>query len=61
MNWLAVRAPSFLRPYLPERVPMLIEPRGHRQIVASPPPAEAPPSKEAAIVAPKQERSRRHR
>jgi len=61
MDWLAVQAPSFLRPYLPERVPKLIEPRRHRPIVASPPPAEAPPSEEAALVAPKQERSRRHR
>jgi len=61
MDWLAVRAPSFVRPYLPERVPKLTEPRGHRQSVASPPAAEVPPSKEAALVAPKHERSRRHR
>jgi hypothetical protein len=30
MDWLAVRAPSFLRPYLPDPVPKLIAPRTHR-------------------------------
>jgi len=61
MDWLAVRAPSFVRPYLPQPVPKLTEPRAHRPSVASPPPAEVPGSKEAAPVVPKHERGRRHR
>jgi hypothetical protein len=61
MDWLAVRAPNFLRPYLPERVPKLIEPRAHRQVSASPPPADALPSKETEHAAPKKERTHHHR
>lgn len=59
MDWLAVRAPGFVRPYLPQPVPKLTEPRAHRPSVASPPSFEVPSPKEA--VAPKHERSRRHR
>ena len=61
MDWLAVRAPGYVRPYLPQQVPKLTEPRGHRQSVASPPPAEVPTSQEGAVAAPMHERSRRHR
>lgn len=59
MDWLAVRGPVFLRPYLPQPVPKLIEPRPHRQGVASPAPTDAP--KETARAAAKGERGRRHR
>jgi len=61
MDWLAVRAPSFMRPYLPERVPKPIEPRTRRHVVASPPFDGVLPSEEPAEVAPKHVRSRRHR
>ena len=61
MDWLAVRAPSFVRPYLPQPVPKLTLPRSHRQAVASPRPFEAPPPKETAHAAPKEERGHRHR
>ncbi len=61
MDWLAMRGPSFLRPYLPAPVPKLIEPRARLHVAASPPPAAAAPSKEGAHAAPKHDRSQRHR
>jgi hypothetical protein len=61
MDWLAVRGPTFLRSHLPKPVPKLIEPRAHRKVVASPPPADAPPPKETAHAASKRERNHQHR
>lgn len=61
MEWLAVRAPSFLRPYLPAPVPKLIEPKP-RQVATSPiPAAEPPPPQEVTRPAGKEGRKHRHR
>jgi hypothetical protein len=56
MGWLAPRAPSFLRPYLPAPMPKPIEPRARRPLLETPPPVESPPVKEATPA-----RSRRHK
>lgn len=61
MDWLAVRAPGFLRPYLPTPVPKLIEPRPHREPALSPVFPDRSTTKETGKVAPKEDRGRRHR
>jgi hypothetical protein len=61
MDWLAVRGPSFLRPYLPKPVPKLIEPRPHKQPAVSPVFPDRSTPKETANAAPKEDRGRRHR
>jgi hypothetical protein len=61
MDWLAVRAPSFVRPYLPKPVPKLIEPRPHKQTTPSLVFPDRSTSKEPAHAAGKEDRGRRHR
>lgn len=56
MAWLAPRAPSFLRPYLPVQAPKPVEPRTRRPLLEAPPSPETPPANEPA---PKQARRRR--
>jgi hypothetical protein len=61
MDWLAVHAPNFMRPYLPKPVPKLIEPRPHKQAAPALVFPDRSTQKEPTHPAAKEDRGRRHR